>query len=125
MAFTSNNSKKKINKYAFSGGRDTLEEQKKYGGNPDVDVAFQYLSFFDDDDEKVEQIRQQYIKGELMTGELKKICIETLTQFVTAYQERRAKITDEIVNEFMRVRPLKWGESRAAKQQQQQQTEGQ
>ncbi|KAL1978497.1 hypothetical protein VTN31DRAFT_1356 [Thermomyces dupontii] len=126
MTDTPNQIKKKINKYAFSGGRDTLEEQKKYGGNPDVDVAFQYLSFFDDDDEKVERIREQYIKGELMTGELKKICIETLTQFITAYQERRAKITEEVVDEFMRVRPLKWGESRAAKAAAaQQQTEGQ
>lgn len=61
-----------------------------------------------------------------MTGELKKICIETLTQFITAYQERRAKITEEVVDEFMRVRPLKWGESRAAKAAAaQQQTEGQ
>ena len=36
----------KINKYAFSGGRTSVEEHRKYGGDPDVDVAFTYLSYF-------------------------------------------------------------------------------
>lgn len=35
----------KINKHAFSGGKDTVEEHRRLGGNPDVDVAFQ-CSFF-------------------------------------------------------------------------------
>ena len=42
--------KNKINKHGFSGGRDTEEEHRKLGGNPDVDVAFQYLRFFEEDD---------------------------------------------------------------------------
>jgi tryptophanyl-tRNA synthetase len=37
---------KKINSYAFSGGRETLEEHRAKGGNPDVDVPYQYLKFF-------------------------------------------------------------------------------
>jgi tryptophanyl-tRNA synthetase len=36
----------KMNKYAFSGGRDTAEEQREKGANPDVDVSYQYLRFF-------------------------------------------------------------------------------
>ncbi|RDL36286.1 Uncharacterized protein BP5553_05638 [Venustampulla echinocandica] len=99
---------KKINKYAFSGGRDTLEEQRRLGGNPDVDVSYQYLSFFSDDDEELEQIRTGYVKGELLTGELKKKCIVKLQEFVKAYQARRATITDELLDEFMKVRPLVW-----------------
>ena len=47
-----------INKYAFSGGRDTMEEHRKYGGNCDVDVSYQYLRFFLEDDERLEKIRQ-------------------------------------------------------------------
>lgn len=47
-----------INKHAFSGGKDTVEEHRKYGGNPDVDVSFMYLTFFLEDDEQVEKIRQ-------------------------------------------------------------------
>ena len=32
--------KKKINKYAFSGGGVTLEEHKKNGGNVEIDIPF-------------------------------------------------------------------------------------
>lgn len=32
--------KKKINKYAYSGGGATIEDHKKYGANLDVDVPF-------------------------------------------------------------------------------------
>lgn len=47
-----------INKHAFSGGRDTIEEHRKYGGNCDVDVSFMYLTFFLEDDDKLEQLKQ-------------------------------------------------------------------
>jgi tryptophanyl-tRNA synthetase len=36
-----------------------------------------------------------------MTGELKKICIETLTKFVTDFQDRKSKITKETVAYYM------------------------
>jgi len=48
--------KTKINKHAFSGGKDTLEEHRREGGNTDVDVSYQYLTFFLHDDEKLEAI---------------------------------------------------------------------
>lgn len=35
-----------------------MEEHRKYGGNPDVDVSFMYLTFFLEDDEQLEKIRQ-------------------------------------------------------------------
>lgn len=47
-----------VNKHAFSGGRDTIEEHKQFGGNCDVDVSFMYLTFFLEDDDKLEQIRK-------------------------------------------------------------------
>lgn len=47
-----------INKHAFSGGKDTVEEHRQYGGNPDIDVSFMYLTFFLEDDEQLEKIRQ-------------------------------------------------------------------
>jgi tryptophanyl-tRNA synthetase len=36
----------KIKQFAFSGGRDTLEEHRAKGGEPDDDVSYQYLQFF-------------------------------------------------------------------------------
>ena len=50
--------KNKINKYAFSGGGTTVEEHREKGGNCDVDISYQYLTFFLEDDEKLAQIRQ-------------------------------------------------------------------
>lgn len=52
MSDTPNQIKNKINKHGFSGGQETEELHRQLGGNPDVDVAYQYLGFFLDDDEE-------------------------------------------------------------------------
>lgn len=101
--------KNKINKYAFSGGRATVEEHRKLGGVPDVDVAYQLLKFFLEDDAKLEEIRVAYSKGELLTGEIKKLAIETITPIVEDHQTKRKAVTDEILDKFMEIRPLKFG----------------
>ncbi|XP_070835831.1 tryptophan--tRNA ligase, cytoplasmic isoform X1 [Chaetodon trifascialis] len=98
--------KNKINKHAFSGGKDTVEEHRKHGGNPEIDVSFMYLTFFLEDDEQLEKIRQDYSSGALLTGELKKILIETLQPIIAQHQERRKQITDDVVKQFMTPRPL-------------------
>lgn len=101
MTDTPNQIKNKINKHGFSGGRETEEEHRKLGGDTDVDVAYQYLSFFLDDDEELAKIGEDYRTGRLLTGQLKARCIQMLQQFVKVFQERKAKITDEDVNAFM------------------------
>lgn len=89
--------KKKINKYAFSGGRDTVEEHRKKGGNPDIDVSFQYLKFFfEPDDEKLKQIENDYRSGNLLSGELKKILIEKVNAFLKEHQRKRELAKKEI-----------------------------
>ncbi|MGY4884875.1 MAG: tryptophan--tRNA ligase, partial [Nanobdellota archaeon] len=96
-----NEVKLKINKYAFSGGKDTLEEHKKLGGNTEVDVSFQYLRFlFEEDDKKLEQIERNYKAGKLMSGELKKYTIEKVNEFLAKHQERR-KNAKKLIPEFM------------------------
>lgn len=56
MTDTAAQIKNKIKKHAFSGGGDSQENHRKYGGNVDVDVAYQYMSFFEDDDERMATI---------------------------------------------------------------------
>lgn len=81
---------KKINKYAFSGGKDTLEEHRKLGGNPDIDVSFQYLRMlFEEDDKKLEKIYHDYKSGKLLSGELKKILIDKVNSFLKEHQKKR------------------------------------
>ncbi|CAO1614665.1 unnamed protein product [Sympodiomycopsis kandeliae] len=101
MSDTPKQIKDKINKHAFSGGRDTLEEHRKLGGRPEVDVAFQYLGFFLEDDEEMIQIEKDYRSGALLTGELKKKCITVLQAVVQQFQEEKAKISDDVVRQFM------------------------
>ena len=84
--------KNKINKYAFSGGQETLEEHKKKGGNPDIDVSFQYLKMLlEEDDKKLAQIEKDYKSGKLTTGELKKYTIDKLNAFLKDHQAKREK----------------------------------
>ena len=47
-----------VNKYAFSGGGATVEEHREKGGNCDVDVSYQYLTFFMEDDDRLAQIKK-------------------------------------------------------------------
>ncbi|VEU23606.1 DEKNAAC104764 [Brettanomyces naardenensis] len=109
MTDTPKQIKKKINKYAFSGGRDTLEEHRKYGGNPDVDVAYQYLSFFKDDDAELKRVADSYRSGELLSGEMKKLCVDILQDFVKNFQDRRAKVDQKTLDSFMKPHKLVWG----------------
>ncbi|KAI9813622.1 MAG: hypothetical protein M1827_003693 [Pycnora praestabilis] len=98
--------KDKINKHAFSGGQDTKELQEELGGDPEVDISFQYLKFMLDDDEELENIRVAYRTGKMLTGTLKQKIIKVLQDYVKGFQERKGKTTDEVVDEFMRPRKL-------------------
>ncbi|EFX05801.1 tryptophanyl-tRNA synthetase [Grosmannia clavigera kw1407] len=109
MTDTAKQIKTKINKYAFSGGQATLEEHREKGGNPDVDVAYIYLTYFEEDDEKLAKVYEDYKKGELLTGELKKLAIETLQKYVEEFQEQRKLVTDEVLKSYMTPRKLVWG----------------
>jgi tryptophanyl-tRNA synthetase len=93
--------KKKINKYAFSGGQPDIEQHRKIGGNPDIDVSYQYLRiFFEPDDNKLKSIYEDYKSGKMLTGELKAILIEKINAFLEVHQEKREKAKDQI-NEFL------------------------
>lgn len=39
-----------------------MEEHRKYGGNAEVDVSFMYLTFFLEDDDELEKIKQVSVK---------------------------------------------------------------
>lgn len=98
--------KDKINKYAFSGGKETVEEHREKGGDPDVDVSYQYLRYFMEDDDELQRVYDSYKKGELLTGELKKMCIAHVQEYVKDFQDLRAGVTEKTVDEYFAARPL-------------------
>ncbi|KAI0927966.1 tryptophan--tRNA ligase [Taiwanofungus camphoratus] len=101
MSDTAAQIKNKINKHGFSGGQETEEEHRRLGGDPEVDVAYQYLGFFLEDDEEWLKMGEEYRAGRLLTGQLKAKCIQLLQEFVQDFQERQAKVTDEEIRAFM------------------------
>ena len=91
---------KKI-KSSFSGGQTTIEEHRAKGGNPDVDVAYQYLRyFFEEDDNKLEKIREDYVSGKLLTGEIKSICIEKASEWMKNHNELKDQ-NQHLIKDFL------------------------
>lgn len=105
LSDTDKQMKKKIGQ-AFSGGQDTRELHKEIGGRTKVDVPFQYLCFFLEDDDELERIKVAYETGKMESGEMKMLCTKTVQDYVSGFRERRVKVTDEVRDEFMRPRQL-------------------
>jgi len=91
----------KIKKYAFSGGKDTLAEHRKHGGNPEIDVSYQYLrTLFEPDDKKLKKIHDDYKSGKLTTGELKALTIKKINSFLKQHQ-RKLKQAEKKVDNYL------------------------
>jgi tryptophanyl-tRNA synthetase len=73
---------------AFSGGGATLKEHREKGGNPDIDVACQYLYFlFEENDKKIDEIFHDFRSGKLSSGDVKGILADNVTKFLKNFQE--------------------------------------
>ena len=73
-----------------------------------MDVAYEYLTFFLEDDEELATIGRDYSSGALTTGEVKARLISVITEMVTEHQARRSAVSSEIVEQYMSVRPLEF-----------------
>ncbi len=65
-----------------------------------MDVAYQWLTFFEEDDKKLEQIYGDYKSGKMLTGELKGILIGKLNAFLKEHQKKRAK-AEALLDQFI------------------------
>jgi tryptophanyl-tRNA synthetase len=88
---------RKIKKYAFSGGQPSLKEHKEKGGNPDIDISFQWLKYlFEPNDKKLNKIETDYKSGKLMTGELKEILITKINTFLKSHRQKKIKARKQL-----------------------------
>ena len=86
---------------AFTGGRDTIEEQKKFGGEPDICSVYQYFYLlFEPDDEKLKELYSKCKKGKIMCGECKKILAERINKFLSEHQKKRIA-AKKVLDKFM------------------------
>jgi tryptophanyl-tRNA synthetase len=87
--------RQKIRRHAYTGGQSSVEEHRETGGDPGVDVPFQYLAaFFEPDDEELARVEREYRAGELLSGELKEFAADRIVEFLEGHQERRAAVGD-------------------------------
>lgn len=91
---------------AVSGGGLTTAEHRALGANLDKDIAYQYLSFFLEDDAELAHIAENYKSGKMLSSEVKNRLYTLLVDVVDAHQIARANVTDDVVTAFMSVRKL-------------------
>lgn len=92
--------RRKIKRFAFSGGRESLELHRTLGADLTVDVAYQYLCYFMDNDEELAEIAHFYGSGTMLSGEIKKIMADIICHFITEHQMKKSEIDDETVIRF-------------------------
>lgn len=83
---------KKVNR-AFSGGQKTIQEHREKGGNPDIDIACQYLSKFFLNEEESKKLFEDYKQGKILSGEVKKMLLDKLLKSIGDFQINLKKIT--------------------------------
>ncbi|MFX1332022.1 MAG: tryptophan--tRNA ligase, partial [Promethearchaeota archaeon] len=89
---------------AFTGGRATVEEQRKLGANPDICSVFKYYEFmFMPDDKDLADIEQKCRGGEILCGECKQILAPMMMEFLEKHQATREEVKDR-VHEFSAAR---------------------
>ena len=79
---------------AFTGGRSTIEEQKRLGANPDICSVFAYDYFLFMNDKEIEDLRYNCLAGNIMCGECKLTLAERVEQFLIEHQAKREKAKD-------------------------------
>lgn len=97
--FTLNESPKSIGKKisnAFTGGRATVEEQKKLGGVPEICPIYEIeMCHFVEDDNDVAEVYKCCKCGSLLCGEHKARTKKIILKFVEAHQRKREKLVDK------------------------------
>ncbi len=82
--------KRKIGK-TFTGGRDTVEEQREKGGNPEVCKVYEMFRFHHPDDKFLKETEDKCKAGRILCGECKQNCIAFLNESMKQHREKYDK----------------------------------
>jgi len=84
---------------ALTGGRATVEEQRKFGGVPEKCTVYElYVYHLIADDTELADIYKACRSGELLCGECKKQAAELLMKFLEEHQRRLEKAKDKVLD---------------------------
>jgi tryptophanyl-tRNA synthetase len=82
---------------ALTGGRDTVEEQKQKGGQPEKCMIFEiYKQHLVEDDKELQQIYDDCKSGKLLCGEDKKNCCAMMEKFMKDFESRVGKARKQV-----------------------------
>lgn len=98
-----NENPKKAAKYAMralTGGRDTIEEQKKKGGEADKCVVYHYLKVFFDSKKESEERHKKCYGGKLLCGECKKCLAGEVEKYLKDFQAK-VKKAEKNIDKYM------------------------
>ncbi len=90
----------KIRNKAKTGGRDTLEQQKRLGGRPELCSVFELYSYGLLNDKELAKVYKACKSGKLMCKDCKEIAVGKLTAFLKEHQRRR-KAAEKIVDKIL------------------------
>ncbi|MBX8632991.1 MAG: tryptophan--tRNA ligase [Candidatus Thermoplasmatota archaeon] len=86
---------------AFTGGRATVEEQRRLGANPDICPVYHHYEFlFEPDPAKLKKIEEDCRSGALLCGDCKANLLSKVKLFMTQHRKNRERAS-EIVDDFM------------------------
>ena len=81
---------------AFTGGRNTAEEQRKFGGDIEKDVLYEYMKFhFIQDGKLLEEMALDMTSGRMLTGEYKKKWIPHALKWLEGHQKKKERMMDK------------------------------
>jgi tryptophanyl-tRNA synthetase len=82
---------------AFTGGRDTVEEQRKLGGRHDLCNVYAYYYFlFEEDERKLAALANECRSGSLVCGDCKARLAKNVGRFLAEFQEKRERARDNL-----------------------------
>ncbi len=88
-------------KHAVTGGRQTVEEQRKLGGNPDICPVFELYKYHSSDDKYVSRVYEECTGGVRMCGQCKSEAAENISKFLQNLSEKKdeslRKIDDYLI----------------------------
>lgn len=80
---------------AFTGGRNSIEEQKKLGGEPAKCVVYDFLLYLlEDDDAKLKKRFEDCRAGCIICGDCKKDVANRLVKFLESHRKKKKKYMD-------------------------------
>ncbi len=88
-------------KAAFTGGRDTVEEQRRLGARADICPIYHYYYYlFEENDSELRRIYDDCTSGRLLCGDCKTLLAARVREFIERHQDKREK-AKETIDDFI------------------------